>query len=351
MQITELFQNFVTAAPAISARQLSGGRVNDTYLVTMADGGVNVLQRVNTRVPINPEEAAANTGAVMSWLRTRPGLLRFPEFFAAKTGGYLYRDANQDCWRAYRYIDGAPPLHGGPYSPAQLGRAVGAFHRMLADFPVENLYASTPDYHNTPRRFDVFYAALQKAPDDRIASARKEIEFILDQRSTCAALLDIGAPARVTHGDTRLENLLVDPNTLQPVCFIDYDNLMPGVFAFDFGDGARSCCKDCPTDERDLGRVTFRLDYFDVYARDYISLARDILDGTEAVSLAMGAVVMSLELGIRYLTEYVLGENIYFQTEYPAQNLDRARVQLLMCLQMQKAYPKMVETVRRYLTS
>lgn len=350
MQITDILKQFDINSAATAARPLAGGRVNETFLFDMADGTKTVLQRINTAVPIDPEQAMANICAVMRYLETHPGPLSFLHFYVTADSSLLYNDKEYGSWRAYRYVEGDIPQPGAPYSAAQMGRAIGALHRMLADFPVEQLYASTPDFHNTPRRFDDFFAVAKAAPDERLAMAKDEIELVLKQRSTCSALLDMGASARVTHGDAKLENLIVHPETLQPLCFVDYDNLMPGVLAFDFGDGARSCCKDCKTDERDMSRVQFQLSSFDIYSKEYLAQTRDILDDTEAVSLAMGAVVMSLELGIRYLTEYLTGEPVYFQPAYETQNLDRARVQLLMCLQMQKSYGDMVSIVKKHLT-
>lgn len=349
MQVTDILKNFNIHDAAVSIREMSGGRVNETYLVDMADGARIVLQLINTEVPINAGQAMRNTGAVMEYLKTQSSPLQFPAYYATDRGGYLYVDQSGNCWRAYRFIEGTTPLPGAPQSAAQLGRALGLFHKSLNNFPVDTLFSSTEHFHNTPRRYEYFRFLLKNAPRERIHTARNEIEILLTQESTCSALLEMNAPARVTHGDVKLENLIIDPDSAQPICFIDYDNLMPGVIGFDFGDGARSCCKDCRTDERDMSRVQFRLESFDEYTREFVAQTRDLLDDAEAVSLAMGAVVMSLELGLRYLSEYLSGRNLYFKTTYPDQNLDRARVQLLMCLQMQKAYPQMVGVVKKHL--
>lgn len=349
MQVAKYIEFFDIGSPPIAARPVSGGRVNDTYVLDLQNGTSVVLQRVNTAVPVNPEYTMFNIEMAMAYLKSRPGPLRFPRFYAAKSGGYLYRDANGDYWRAYEYIEGESPRPGQPQSPAQLGGALGAFHRSLAGFPVEELYVPTPHYHNTPRIFEAFLQALSGAPQQRSEAAASEIEILLRQRSSCSALLDKGAAGRVTHNDAKLENLIVDPSNGQPLCFVDYDQLMPGIWAFDFGNAARSCCKDCETDVRDMSLVSFKIDYFDTFAGAYLARTRDVIEGTEAVSLVMGAVVMSLELGLRYMTEYLSGNNVYFQTSYPQQNLDRARVQLLLCLQMQKQYPRMVEIVKNHL--
>ncbi len=346
--ITQICNQFQTGNEAVYERLITSGRVNETYVVDLSNGSSAILQKINRSYNPNPEKAISNALAVQRFCEAHQAPLNLVSFFPCKNGGYIFSDPDGNKWRAYRYIDGVFSDPGHPETAALLGDSVGLFHRTLADFPVEKLYASIENFHNTPLRYENFLRVLELAPKERIDRAANEIGFIKKQTNVFAALLTMDLPARVTHNDTKLENLIVDRESGKALGFLDCDTLMPGIFAFDFGDGARSCCRNHTTDDRDIKSVQFRLDLFDAYTAAYLKQARSVLVTPEPASLALGAVVISLELGIRYLTYYLTGKSD-FKIDYPIQNLDRARVQLLLCLQMQKQYADMCAIVKKHL--
>ncbi len=345
MQIVDITARFETGSEPVSARPITKGAVNDSFLVDMADGSGTVLQRINRNVFQQPEVQMANIAMMSQFLDTTGQAFPHLHFYRAFDGKYLFADPEGNYWRAYRHVPGIIQEENTVDGCAKLGFVIGAFHRALADFPVEKLNPAIPHFHNTPKYFEEFVRVLSAAPADRAEAARGEINYVRSQEQYCTALLSMDLYARVTHNDVRLSNLVLDIDTGNPVCLIDYDTIMPGMFAFDFGDGARSACHTCRDDEANTAQVQFNLQMFESYANSYVSQAKTVLEDNEPGSLAMGAYVMALEYGIRYMTDFLMGDR-YFKAEYPAQNLNRARVQLLLSMQIQKAYPQLCQIVK-----
>ncbi|MEG1809547.1 MAG: phosphotransferase [Oscillospiraceae bacterium] len=335
----------------ICARELRSGSVHDSFLVDLVDGTSVVLQRINTDAFPDTAALMGNALAVSNYLKKQnPKSHRFVRFISPTQGGD-WLDFQDEQWRAYRYIDRAhTPLFERPSArdSAEAARAVGLFHRSLADFPVSDLNWTLPDFHNTPKLFDEFTALLETTPKTLVDTARDEISYLLKQLRYTGALLAMDLPARAVHNSIQMSCVLLDNETGRALCLINYDTVMPGLVAFDFGAAVHSACRLCRPDERVMKKIRFDLDRYAEMTRLYIDVMRPVFDKSEPASLAPGAVVMSLELGLRYLCDYLTG-NKRFPVSYPEQNLYRARVQLMLCMQMQYYFKEMENIVKRCL--
>lgn len=346
-------KQFQLDAPLICARQMYGGGVHRSYLVDLAGGSSVVLQALNPNAFPDLDQMAANTARVSGYIaqHTAPGEQRFIRYIQTREGGNLYTGPDGIRWRAYHYIDRAhTPM---PDDPADadctgLARALGLFYRQLDGLSVNELAPTLPNYHNTVVHFNRFKTAVESASKPLVDIARAEISYALKQEKYAGALLKMNLPARPAHNEARLRNLLVDNETGRAVCLIDYDTVMPGLMAFDFGNAVRSGCRVCRSDERQMNRIRFDINRYAAFSRAFLETTRPMLDKSEPASFAGGCIVMALEMGVRYLTDYLQG-NRRFRAAYPEQNLYRARVQLMLCMQMQYYYREMEEILKRSL--
>ena len=329
------------------------GHINGTYRVTLEDGSRYVLQRINNHVFHKPFEVMANAVGVTSYLRSRLAAensgrrreaLRFLP--CAENAAYCWVDPEGCYWRMYHYV-GDVVSHSIVTSAAELkksGEAFGEFMSDLADYPAATLYETIPHFHDTVDRYRNLEKAIANAPADRLEAARADIEFYLSRKDFASALvsgLEAGKlPLRVTHNDTKLNNVLLDRETGEPVCVIDLDTVMPGLAAYDFGDSVRFGCNPAAEDEPDLSRVNFSLELYRAYAEGYLSKAGSALTDEELRSLPVGAKMMTLECGSRFLADYLEGD-VYFKVTRPGQNLDRCRTQAKLVSDMEKVWDEM----------
>ena len=222
---------------------------------------------------------------------------------------------------------------------------------MLQDFPAETLHETIENFHNTEDRFAKFEAALKADRLGRAAGVQEEVRFVLERRADCSvalqALRDGKLPLRVTHNDTKLNNILIDRNTHEGICVIDLDTTMPGLSINDFGDSIRFGANHCAEDEKDLSKVNFDIALFESYTRGYLEGAQGFLTPGELEYLPWGARLMTLECGIRFLTDYLDGDN-YFRIHYPQQNLDRCRTQFKLVRDMEEQFEAMADVVAKY---
>lgn len=349
-QIEQVTTQFKLSARPICARKMLSGSAHESWLVDLADGSSAVLQRINTELFPDYEAMAENSAAICDYFKKTTPKARFVRYIPCEDGGYI-ADVDGEPWRAYRYIDRAhtPPFDTVSARDAvECARALGRFHLALDEFPVETLKMTLPDYHNSPKRFDDFNALLKTASKSLVDSASEEIAFLLKQRKYTTALLAMNLPARAVHNELRLANVLLDNETGQAVTIISYDTVMPGLLCFDFGDLVHQSCRLSRPDERTMKKIRFDLDRYADMVKAYITIMRPAFDKSEPASLAPASVVMSLELGIRYLTDYLTGNHI-FKVSYPEQNLYRARTQLMLCMQMQYYFKEMENIVKRCL--
>ena len=229
--------------------------------------------------------------------------------------------------------------------------AFGNFNNLLAEFDASKLYEILPNFHNTKVRYQNFLTALEKDEFNRAKDCQKEIEFIKARESYYGKIVDMLAsgemPLKVTHNDTKLNNVLLDDKTSEPVCVIDLDTIMPGSICYDFGDSIRSGCNSSVEDEQDISKVYFRLDLFEMYAKGFLEALGSRIEPIERKNLAFGAILMTIECGMRFLTDYLSGDT-YFRTSRQGQNLDRTRTQLKLVADMENVFEQMNAIVEKY---
>lgn len=346
---------FAVQGAPIAAAPYGKGHINDTFRVQTENGDkqhLYLLQRINTNVFKNPSALMQNIVAVTEYLQkaiAKEGGDPIRETLTViKTldGQNMYTDNEGGVWRAYHFIEGPVSFQTAtsPELLAASAKAFGRFARHLNGFPAADLHETIPHFHDTRRRFDAFVEALSNDTQNRAAACRPEIEFVLQRQNDCAVLMDLlGAnelPLRVTHNDTKLNNVLIDPNTLQGVCVIDLDTVMPGLIHNDFGDAIRTGATTAAEDEEDLSKVNFSLPLYRAYADAYLEAVSGILTEKEKQTLPLGAKIITLECGIRFLTDYLQGD-IYFKTHKPNHNLHRARTQFKLVLGMETLWEDM----------
>ncbi len=227
----------------------------------------------------------------------------------------------------------------------EAGKAFGKFQQMLADLPQPRLHESIPDFHHTPKRFDALEKAIDSDVVNRAASSRPEIEFALAHRSMVSRLLDANLPERVTHNDTKLNNVLIDNETGEGICVIDLDTVMPGLAAYDFGDMVRTTTSPAKEDEQDLSKVRMDFAMFDALLRGYLDAAGDFLTAGEKEVLTFSGKLITFEIGIRFLTDHLSGDT-YFKVHRPGHNLDRARTQFKLVESIEAQEGSMERLVR-----
>ncbi|MEO1236492.1 MAG: aminoglycoside phosphotransferase family protein [Planctomycetota bacterium] len=336
------------------------GHINDTYAVTFTHRGANrryLLQRINHRVFRDVPALMSNISRVCAHARARleaEGAAdldrRVLTLVPTRDGQVYHLDEAGLYWRVYLFIEGATG-HDVVQSPEQAyaaASAFGRFQRLLTDLPGERLHETIPDFHHTPKRLAAFDAALSEDRHNRAADAAAEIAWLEAHRGLAGALVSLRerglVPERVTHNDTKLNNVLLDDRTQEAVCVIDLDTLMPGLALYDFGDLVRTSTSPVAEDEPDPSRVTMRLPMFEALARGYLDATHDFLTPAEVESLPLAGQVITLTIGIRFLTDYLQGDR-YFKTKHPGHNLQRCRTQFALVDSMIAQHERMLACV------
>ncbi len=318
------------------ASPYGSGHINDSYCAVFQKDetpSLYILQRINHHIFKNPLRLMENIARVTAHLaaqvsnhpdRGRRVLTLVP----TRTGGVLHVDANGDYWRGYVFIDGATTYNSVKSADQafQAARAFGEFQRLLADLPAPRLHDTIPDFHHTPKRFAALEQAIAADVAGRVAEARPEIEFALARKSLAGVLVGAGLPERVTHNDTKINNVLLDDATGEGTCVIDLDTVMPGLAAYDFGDMVRTATCPAPEDEQDLSKVYMQFPLFEALARGYLSSAAGFLTPEEKESLAVAGKLITFEIAIRFLTDFLCGDT-YFKVHRQGHNLERCRSQ------------------------
>ncbi len=346
-----------------SASPYGNGHINDTYLLTfkISDmGNLNViLQRINKSVFSDPVRLMDNILKVTEHLRdkiiARGGdpLRETLNVIKAWDGKPYFKDLRDNFWRAYVFITDATS-YDQPESINDFyesGKAFGNFQKLLSDFPAAELYETIPAFHDTRARFKAFKAAVEADICNRASSVRDEIEFILSREHIAnyfSELLDSNQISlRVTHNDTKLNNIMIDNKTHKGICVIDLDTVMPGLVMNDFGDSIRFGASTAAEDERDLSKVSLDIEMFKAYTKGFLEGCDGTLTKKEIELLPMGALVMTFECGIRFLTDFLQGDT-YFKTHREGHNLDRTRTQLKLVSDMENKWELMKEIVTKY---
>ncbi len=343
-------------AVPVGAVRYGLGHINDTYcvLVQPQEGDCirYILQRISSAAFPHPEELMQNMLGVTTFLREkisssggdpdRETLTVLP----TRDGRPFYTDPEGGVWRLMPYVEGTDCLQSAstPELFAASARAFGRFQRMLSDYPAHTLFEVIPKFHDTRNRFRNFQAALAADVMGRAAEVQPEIDFVLAREKDCAVALDAlergELPLRVTHNDTKLNNVLMDRATGEGICVIDLDTVMPGLSINDFGDSIRFGANHCAEDEKDLSRVNFDISLYETYTRGFLQGAGGTLTEAEIRYLPWGARLMTLECGIRFLTDYLEGDH-YFHISRPEHNLDRCRTQFKLVADMEGCFEEL----------
>ncbi len=358
-----IIKNFQFEGDFLDASPYGLGHINDTYAARLrqVNGLIHryILQRINHNVFNKPEEMMQNIERVTHHLRekiTATGGNSAREtinLIPTEGGQSFYRTPEGNYWRALVFIEGAQtyqkPESTNHYYNAS--KAFGKFLSMLSDFSPGNLYATIPDFHHTGKRFEAVVESVERDAKNRAIFVKPEIEFVLNRAEETTVLVDLlergKLPERVTHNDTKFDNVMIDDETGEGVCVIDLDTVMPGSSLYDFGDSVRFGANSAPEDERDLLKVFFDLEIFDRYARGYLDATREILTPTEVDYLPFSVKLMTFEQGMRFLTDHLNGD-VYYKIHRTDHNLDRSRTQFKMVRDIEEKYNRMVQTIERY---
>lgn len=338
------------------------GHINNTYRVIFNKEGKKkrcILQSINGNVFKEPEKVMENIVNVTSWLKKKikendgDSKRETLNLVNTKDGKSYYLDENGVCWRMYLFIRDAVSFEQvrDVNDFYQSAVAFGHFQRMLEDYPAETLHETIANFHNTEDRFRKFKEALEKDVCGRAAEVQEEIQFVLDREEfagTLCRLQEEGKlPLRVTHNDTKLNNVMFDEKTSEPICIVDLDTVMPGLSVNDFGDSIRFGASTGAEDEKDLSKIWCDLELYEAYVKGFIEGCEGALTETELDHLPTGAIMMTFECGMRFLTDHLEGDH-YFKIHREGHNLDRCRTQFKLVKDMEEKLPQMKAIVEKY---
>ena len=345
----------------IGCEELFAGNINQTYLLHFYENKDTyyILQRLNTYVFREPEKVMDNifrvTNHIMQKLvesgceQPQRQVLQY----LTDKDGKPFVWYNEQFWRGYRYVDNARTYDniGDAEYFRQAGRAFGEFQGFLADFPAETLHETIPHFHDTPRRMQQLREAVQRDAVGRALSVQEEIDFILSRAADTAAIVDAlneeRIPWRVTHNDTKINNVLFDNSTDQALCVIDLDTVMPGSVLYDFGDAIRSGANTAGEDEEDISLIRFDLTLFEAFTKGYLEKSGGRLTKEEIALLPASVRILTLELCARFLADYINGD-VYFKVKKPGHNLIRTRNQIEMVRQIERQAAAMEGIIAKY---
>lgn len=346
-----IIHSFSVDGEGASCERYGQGHINETYLVITETGKRYILQKISARAFRDVPGLMENIVLVTEFLRSRTKNPReVMQVVPTKTGASFISREDGSYWRMYDFIEGticlqAPENAGDFYQSAV---AFGRFQELLADFPAKQLHETIANFHNTADRYRIFKEVLAADPLGRAKTVQQEIDFALAREQEAGSLVaqqEAGVlPLRVTHNDTKLNNVLLDAQTREAVCVIDLDTVMPGLSLYDFGDSIRFGAATAAEDEQDLSKMTMNLDLFRTYTQGFLSACPG-LTAQEREMLPLGAKIMTLECGVRFLTDYLDGDH-YFATHRAGQNLDRCRTQFKLVADMEQKREKMHEIVK-----
>lgn len=355
--IGDVLEKFNITDEIKNVEMITSGHINNTYRV-VTDSNIYMVQKVNRYVFRDPTRMMSNIDRVTNFLRTKIAeeggdpdreTLRF---LYSESGCNYFIMPDESFWRVSVYVDRATAYNkivdGRMLYNA--GKSFGTFQRRLADFPMETLYETIPDFHNTPKRLNDLFSAVQEDPLGRAADVSGEVDFfrtVQDKVCQIDRLQRQGVlPVRVTHNDTKYNNILIDDETHEAICVIDLDTVMPGLSCHDFGDAIRFVVNTAEEDEPDLSLVHVNMEYFTEFTNGFIGGSNGFFTDAEIDCMALGAVCMTVEVAARFLTDYILGDK-YFKISRPRHNLDRARNQIRLAEEMEELYPQMQQIVCR----
>ncbi len=352
---SEALASFQIKGEFVSCEHYGNGHINDTFLVIckVPEGQKRyILQRMNHEIFTNPEALMENIASVTAFLekeiKAYGGDAERETLHIVKTndGKPFFKDDIGCYWRMYDFVEDTNSYDQveRPEDFYQSAYAFGSFQKLLADFDASSLVETIPNFHNTPIRFKTFLEAVKDDSHQRAALVKEEIEFFLAREAdmqVCQKMLEEGKlPLRVTHNDTKLNNILLDKETGKGLCVIDLDTVMPGLSIFDFGDSIRFGANTAAEDETDLSKVTLDLELYERYVKGYLEGCGGRLTDEEIQMMPYGAKTMTMECGMRFLTDYLQGD-VYFRIHHPNHNLDRCRTQIALVKDMESKWAEM----------
>jgi len=349
-------RHFAIDGDFAGAKPYGSGHINDSYCAVFDRGSRAerfILQRMNHHIFRDPVALMENIQRVTAHLAQQLNGQadcdrRVLTLIPTRAGRFWHRDEEGAYWRAYRFIQNATSYDAvqSPDQAHEAARAFGRFQQMLTSLPAPRLHETIPDFHNTPKRFAALERAIAADAVGRVAQARPEIEFARERQSIVGVLIDANLPERVTHNDTKFNNVLLDDATGEGLCVIDLDTVMPGLVAYDFGDMVRTTTSSAMEDERDLSKVRMEFPMFEGLLRGYLESAGAFLTAAERETLALSGKLITLEIGIRFLTDF-LGGDTYFKVHREGHNLDRCRTQFKLVESIEQQEEAMNDLVRR----
>ncbi len=360
--INEILEAFPFDGEFIGAHRIEAGHINNTFVFSFTSEGGKLkeylLQKINIYVFKNPDQLMENIVGVTEHLRKKilatggdPDREALHVYFA-KNGAPYFVDSDGNYWRCINYIYDSYSFQNVESAKDfyNAAKAFGKFQGLLADYPIHSLHETIPNFHNTVSRIADFKKAVNDDLAGRVNTAEKEASFILEREADCSVLVDLinkgKLPVKVTHNDTKLNNVMFDKKTNEGICVVDLDTVMPGLSLYDFGDSIRFGANTASEDEKDLSKVSLSLEYFEAYTKGFLQSAGSSLCDEEIRQLAFSAKLMTLECGMRFLGDYFNG-NLYFKVEYEEHNLIRARTQLALVADMEKKFDLMQEIVEK----
>ncbi len=352
--ILSVASHFDLGGTPAAVKELTAGNINATYRLDMGEEKGSprfVLQRINTNAFKDPVSLMENVGLVTSHIRasyeaeSMDPTRRVLSFVQAEGGSLLYVDPEGGAWRCYTYVDDVTAYNTIESAALfrEAGVGFGEFQTRLADFPAERLTETIPGFHNTARRFETFMASVEQDAAGRAASVADEIAFFTSRQSLMSSIVDrLGdeLPLRVTHNDTKLNNVLIDNESGKALCVIDLDTVMPGSSLYDYGDAVRYGACTAAEDEPDVSRIGFDMELFRAFTEGFVSATAGNLTDTEIKLLPLGIAVITCELAMRFMTDYLDGD-VYFKTNYEGHNLVRARAQMKLLTEVEAKLDEM----------
>ncbi len=356
--VSQVLSRFGISGSLQALKAIKAGHINQTYKATV-DGKPYTVQTINTYVFPDAEGVMENILAVTEHLRKKVVARggdpdrEVLHFYPGANGKGYWKDEEGKYWRVYDYIDDAVTysLADNLQILTDAGQAFGNFQKELADFNGASLNETIVNFHNTRKRYENLEAGIARNASGRLDTVAEEVAFFRARTATATHLTDLidrgKLPLRVTHNDTKFNNILIDTSTDKPLAVIDLDTIMPGLAAYDFGDAIRFCANSAAEDEKDLSKVYFCMDKFEAFAKGFIGGADGFFTDEEIDSMVWGCIIMTLECGSRFLLDYIDGDK-YFHTDYPEHNLDRAHTQMKLVSDMEAAFDEMQTIVRKY---
>jgi hypothetical protein len=360
--IQAIAKEFCIGGNLVEATPLGHGHINDTFVATYSRAGRSaryVHQRINQHVFHDPEAVMDNIARVTQHIRAKLLAAGAPDaarrvltLIPVRDGRTFHRATDGSYWRTYLFIENAhiQDVVETPEQAYQAALTFGQFQQQLADLPAPRLAETIPHFHDTPDRFAKLEQAVARDTVNRVSQAKAEIEFAMRHKKMTRTLLDLHArgaiPERITHNDTKFNNVMLDDATGEALCVLDLDTVMPGLALYDFGDMVRTATCPCAEDETDLSKVRMEIPMFEALVRGYLAAVGGVLNATEKRHLAFAGKLMTFEVGIRFLTDYLEGDH-YFKIHRPAHNLDRCRNQFALVASIAEQEETMNQIVER----